>query len=95
MIKISLYIFLLFYHFSLDSIEIRTIVENCKSCHGYEYQGNEYIESLINLEKSVFISKMKEYKEINNANIMSRISSALSESDIKKIADLIYEDREK
>ena len=95
MIKISLFICLLLYNFSLDSIEIRTIVENCKACHGYEYEGNKYIESLINLEKSLFISKMNEYKEINNANVMNRISRALSESDIKKIAELIYEDREK
>ena len=34
-----------------ESIEIPTIIENCKSCHSENYEGNKYIKSLKELKK--------------------------------------------
>ncbi len=74
-----------------DEIQIPIILENCKSCHGYNFEGNKYIESLLDIEKSVFITKMKDYKNSDDNYAMNRISKVLTEKDIKKIAELIYD----
>ena len=74
-----------------DEIKIPIILENCKSCHGYNFEGNKYIESLLDIEKSVFITKMKDYKNSDDNYAMNRISKVLTEKDIKKIAELIYD----
>ena len=76
-----------------DEIKISIILENCKSCHGYNFEGNKYIESLLDIEKSVFITKMNEYKYSDDNYAMNRISKVLTEKDIKKIAELIYENK--
>ena len=75
------------------SNEINPIIieENCKSCHGKNYSGNKYIESIKDLDRKIFIQKMKNYKKINDNSVMSRIVKVLSINDIEKIADIIYD----
>ena len=79
------------FHIFADDIEINVIIENCKSCHGQNYEGNNYIKSLKTLEKEEFISKMIKYINNNNDHVMSRISKVLNKEDILKIAEEIYE----
>ena len=75
------------------SNEIQPIVieENCKSCHGKDYSGNFYIKSIKDLDKEIFIKKMKDYKKNNDNSVMSRIVKVLSVNDIKEIAEIIYD----
>jgi len=75
------------------SEEIKPIVieENCKSCHGKDYSGNVYIKSIKDLDKEIFIKKMKDYKKNNDNSVMSRIVKVLSVNDIKEIAEIIYD----
>ena len=75
------------------SNEINPIIieENCKSCHGKNYSGNKYIKSIKDLERKTFIKKMKNYKQINDNSVMSRIVRVLSINDIEKIAEIIYD----
>ena len=77
-----------------NDIGINTILENCKSCHGQNYEGNNYIKSLKTLEKEEFISKMIKYKNSKNNHVMSRISKVLNKRDISKMAEEIYEKTE-
>ena len=79
------------FHIFSNDIEINVIIENCKSCHGQNYEGNKYIKSLKILEKEEFISKMINYKISNNNHVMSRISKVLNKKDIIKMAEEIYE----
>ena len=92
--KKSKYIILLilfpFNTFSND-IEINVIIENCKSCHGQNYEGNNYIKSLKILEKEQFISKMINYKNSDDDHVMTRVSKVLNKQDIIKMAEEIYE----
>ncbi len=87
-----LIIFSFFFKFSISN-EIKPIVieENCKSCHGNSYTGNQYIKSIKDLDKKTFIKKMKNYKKKNDNSVMHRIVKVLSENDIEKIAEIIYE----
>ena len=78
-------------HIFANDIEINVIIENCKSCHGQNYEGNKYIKSLKILEKEQFISKMINYKNNNDDHVMTRISKVLSKQDIIKMAEEIYE----
>ena len=75
------------------SNEINPIVieQNCKSCHGKNYSGNKYIKSIKDLERKIFIKKMKNYKKINDNSVMSRIVRVLSINDIEEIAKIIYD----
>ena len=75
------------------SNEIKPIVieENCKSCHGKNYLGNDYIKSIKDLDKEEFIKKMKNYKNENDNSVMYRIVKVLSIDDIEKIAEIIYD----
>ena len=75
------------------SNEINPIVieENCKSCHGKNYVGNDYIKSIKDLDKEEFIKKMKNYKNENDNSVMYRIVKVLSIDDIEKIAEIIYD----
>ena len=75
------------------SNEIQPIVieENCKSCHGKNYSGNDYIQSIKDLDKDIFIEKMKNYKNENDNSVMHRIVKVLSVNDIEKIAEIIYD----
>ena len=79
------------FHIFANDIEINVIIENCKSCHGQNYEGNNYIKSLKTLEKDEFISKMIKYINSNNDHVMTRISKVLNKKDILKIAEEIYE----
>ena len=79
------------FHIFADDIEINVIIENCKSCHGQNYEGNYHIKSLKTLEKEEFILKMIKYINSNNDHVMSRISKVLNKKDILKIAEEIYE----
>ena len=74
-----------------NEIEPIVIEENCKSCHGRDYSGNLYIKSIKDLDKEIFIKKMKDYKKNNDNSVMSRIVKVLSVSDIKEIAEIIYD----
>ena len=67
------------------------IEQNCKSCHGKNYSGNKYIKSIKDLDRKVFIQKMKNYKKINDNSVMSRIVRVLSINDIEEIAKIIYD----
>ncbi|MFL2650108.1 MAG: c-type cytochrome [Alphaproteobacteria bacterium] len=91
--KSKLFILLILFPFYIfaNDIEINVIIENCKSCHGQNYEGNNYIKSLKTLEKEEFISKMIKYANSNNDHVMSRISKVLNKKDILKMADEIYE----
>lgn len=80
-----------FKHSISDEIKPIVIEENCKSCHGKNYLGNEYIKSIKHLDREKFIEKMKNYKKKNDNSVMSRIVKVLSVSDIEKIAEIIYE----
>ena len=84
---------LLLYFKNSISVEIKPIVieENCKSCHGKDYSGNIYIKSIKDLDKEIFIKKMKDYKKNNDNSVMSRIVKVLSVNDIKEIAEIIYD----
>ena len=94
---ISTFFFFLIFNLSIeaDEIKIDIILENCKSCHGQNYDGNNYITSLKKLEKDEFISKMTTYSKNNSNNVMGRISKVLNEFDIKQMAEKIYEEVEK
>ena len=92
--KNLLFILMLLFCFKYSiSEEIKPIVieENCKSCHGKDYSGNMYIESIKDLDKEIFIKKMKDYKKNNDNSVMSRIVKVLSVNDIKEIAEIIYD----
>ena len=75
----------------LNEINPIIIEENCKSCHGKNYSGNKYIESIKDLDRKIFIQKMKNYKKINDNSVMSRIVRVLSINDIEEIAKIIYD----
>ena len=93
MIKLFYIIILSFcFKYSISN-EIKPIVieENCKSCHGKNYLGNDYIKSIKDLDKEEFIKKMKNYKNENDNSVMYRIVKALSIDDIEKIAEIIYD----
>ena len=93
MIKFFILIILTFtFKYSISN-EINPIVieQNCKSCHGKNYSGNKYIKSIKDLERETFIKKMKNYKQINDNSVMSRIVRVLSINDIEKIAEIIYD----
>ncbi|OUX41799.1 hypothetical protein CBE37_04340 [bacterium TMED277] len=84
----------MFYSSSIaNEINSRIIIENCKSCHGENLKGNSYIKSLMLINKETFITKMKEYKLQKKDSVMMRIVKPLTLKDIKKIADLIYDDK--
>ena len=85
-------ILLFFFKYSVSD-EIKPIVteENCKSCHGKDYSGNMYIKSIKDLDKEIFIKKMKDYKKNNDNSVMSRIVKVLSVNDIREIAEIIYD----
>ena len=93
MINFFFVIILSFYFKFSISNEIKPIVieENCKSCHGNNYLGNKYIKSIKDLDKETFIKKMKNYKKENDNSVMYRIVKVLTENDIEKIAEIIYE----
>ena len=74
-----------------EEIKPKVIEENCKSCHGKDYSGNMYIKSIKDLDKEIFIKKMKDYKKNNDNSVMSRIVKVLSVNDIKEIAEIIYD----
>ena len=74
-----------------DEIKPIVIEEKCKSCHGKDYSGNVYIKSIKDLDKEIFIKKMKDYKKNNDNSVMSRIVKVLSVNDIKEIAEIIYD----
>ena len=91
--KISFY-FILFFSISLFADEDQTInliIENCKSCHSENYEGNKYIKSLKELKKDQFITRMYQYKESDKNSAMVRIVDVLSYEDILGIADYIYD----
>ena len=79
------------FYISANDIQIDVIIENCKSCHGQNYEGNKYIKSLKRLEKQEFISLMNEYLSSNDNHVMTRISKVLNKKDIMKMAEKIYE----
>ena len=89
---VSIIIFTFSFKYSISN-EINPIVieENCKSCHGMDYSGNKYIKSIKDLDSETFIKKMKNYKQINDNSVMSRIVRVLSINDIEKIAEIIYD----
>ena len=93
MIKYFFIIILSFgFKYSISN-EIKPIVieENCKSCHGINYSGNDYIKSIKDLDKEEFIKKMKNYKNKHDNSVMYRIVKVLSIDDIEKIAEIIYD----
>ena len=47
---------------------------------------NKYIKSIKDLDRKIFIQKMKNYKKINDTPVMSRIVRVLSINDIEEIA---------
>ena len=79
------------FYISANDIQIDVIIENCKSCHGQNYEGNKYIKSLKRLEKYEFISIMNEYLSSNDNHVMTRISKVLNKKDIMKMAEKMYE----
>ena len=70
---------------------IDLIVENCKSCHNLNIEATKKIPSINNLDKDEFVSLMKKYKNDNDNSVMNRISKVLTNRDILKMADKIYD----
>ena len=91
--KISFYLILFFYNslFADQDQTINLIVENCKSCHNLNVIATKKIPSLNDLEKDEFIKLMKKYKNEKNNSVMNRISKVLTNNDILKMADEIYD----
>ena len=89
--KLFILLILFPFHIFANDIDINVIIENCKSCHGQNYEGNNYIKSLKTLEKEEFISKMIKYTNGNNDHVMSRISKVLTKKNVLKMAKEIYE----
>ena len=89
--KYLISLILLPFHLVANDIEISVIIENCKSCHGQNYEGNNYIKSLKILEKEEFISKMIKYTNSTDDHVMTRVSKVLNKNDIIKMAEEIYE----
>ena len=88
---ISIFLFLISFKVTIaNEIEVSIILENCKSCHGENYEGNDYISSLKMIEKNDFITRMNDYIIRNDSEVMSRISKVLNKSDVLKMADVIY-----
>jgi len=88
---ISIFLFLISFKVTIaNEIEVSIILENCKSCHGHNYEGNDYISSLKMIEKNDFITRMNDYIIRNDSEVMSRISKVLNKSDVLKMADVIY-----
>jgi len=88
---ISIFLFLISLKVTIaNEIEVSIILENCKSCHGENYEGNDYISSLKMIEKSDFITRMNDYIIRNDSEVMSRISKVFNKSDVLKMADVIY-----
>ena len=91
--KITFY-FILFFSISLlagEDQSINLIVENCKSCHNLNIETTKKIPSINNLDKEEFVSLMKKYKNDNDNSVMNRISRVLTNNDILKMADKIYD----
>ena len=89
---ISIFLFLISLKVTIaNEIEVSIILENCKSCHGQNYEGNKHIKSLKRLETEEFISIMNEYLSSNDNHVMARISKVLNKKDIMKMAEKIYE----
>ena len=89
-----LFYFILFFSISLFADEdetINLIIENCKSCHNLNIETTKKIPSMNNLEKDEFVRLMKKYKKDNDNSVMNRISRSLTNGDILKIADKIYD----
>ena len=88
---ISIFLFLISFKVTTaNEIDVSIILENCKSCHGKNYEGNDYISSLKMLEKNDFITRMNDYIIRNDSEVMSRISKVLNKSDVLKMAEIIY-----
>ena len=88
---ISIFLFLISFKVTIaNEIEVSIILENCKSCHGENYEGNNYISSLKMLEKNDFITRMNDYIIRNDSEVMSRISKVFNKSDVLKMANVIY-----
>ena len=91
--KFSFYliIFLSFSKYSFADYNVSDlIVENCASCHNLKNNNNKIIPSLRNLSKAEFVKIMKRYKNENDNNVMNRISKVLTNEDIIKISEIIY-----
>ena len=73
-----------------DENKINIIVENCMACHNVNMNIKE-IPYIYDLPKIKFIELMINYKKQKDNNVMSRINRVLSEDDIRKIADLLYD----
>ena len=89
-----LFFFILFFSISLFADEDQTInliIENCKSCHNLNIETTKKIPSINNLEKDEFVRLMKKYKKDNDNSVMNRISRVLTNRDILKMADKIYD----
>ena len=89
-----LFYFILFFSISLFADEdetINLIIENCKSCHNLNIETTKKIPSINNLDKDEFVSLMKKYKNDNDNSVMNRISRVLTNRDILKMADKIYD----
>ena len=89
--KISLFLILLFFNFSAVAADVSNlIVENCTSCHNLNNNQSKNIPSLQNLTKEEFIKVMQKYKDGDGNGIMTRISKVLTNQDILKISEIIY-----
>jgi len=91
--KISFYL-ILFFSISLFADEDQTInliIENCKSCHNLNIDITKKIPSINNLEKDEFVRLMKKYKNDKDNSVMNRISRVLTNRDISKMADKLYD----
>ena len=89
-----LFYFILFFtvsSFAGENQTINLIVENCKSCHNLNIETTKKIPSINNLDKDEFVRLMKKYKNDNDNSVMNRISRVLTNRDILKMADKIYD----
>ena len=89
--KISLFLILVFFNFSAVAADVSNlIVENCTSCHNLNNYQNKNIPSLQNLTKEEFVKLMEKYKDGDGNGVMTRIAKVLTNQDILKISEIIY-----
>ena len=77
--------------FAGEDQTINLIVENCKYCHNLNTVTTKKIPSINDLERDEFVRLMKKYKNDKDNSVMNRISRVLTNNDILKMADKIYD----
>ena len=77
-----------------NEIKTSTIANNCISCHGLDFKGNEFINVIDLSDKDNFYLKMKKFKEEKGNSVMHRILKPLTYRDLENIANYLCKNNE-